>query len=77
MYLILTMGANFEAGRIASDANVGKWHNPDLQRPLGLGPITGALPTFGVQCRLLYRGFGQALSGYVMPQSFCMSFCTG
>jgi hypothetical protein len=25
MYLILMMGANFEAGRIASDANVSVW----------------------------------------------------
>ena len=52
-------------------------HNPDLQRPLGLGPITATLPTLDRECRLLYRGLGQALSGYVMPYSFCLSFCTG
>ncbi len=30
MYLILMMGANFEAERIISEANVGKWHNCDV-----------------------------------------------
>jgi hypothetical protein len=42
VYLILMMGANFETGRIASDANVGKWHIADVQRLTGLGPLTGA-----------------------------------
>ena len=32
--------------------NVGYWHNPDLQRPLELGPLIGALPTFGAECRV-------------------------
>ena len=27
------------------------WHNPDLQRPLELGPIMATLPTFGAECR--------------------------
>jgi hypothetical protein len=35
------------------------------------------LPTLVGECRLLYSGFGQALSGYVMPHSFIMSFFTG
>jgi len=42
MYLILMMGANFEAGRIASDANVRSWHKADLQRLPDSGPLTGA-----------------------------------
>jgi len=33
-------------------ANFASWHNPDLQRPLELGPIMAALPTFGAECRL-------------------------
>ncbi len=33
-------------------SNYGRfWHNPDLQRPLGLGPITATLPTFERECR--------------------------
>ena len=52
MYPILMMGANFEAGRIASDANVGKWHKGEVRRPPQLGQFTGALPTFGRECRL-------------------------
>ena len=48
---ILMMGANFGTGRIASDANVRSWHIADVQRPLELGPLTAALPTFGAQCR--------------------------
>ena len=31
--------------------NVAYWHNPDLQRPLELGPIMATLPTFGAECR--------------------------
>ncbi len=31
--------------------NCNSWHNPDLQRPLELGPIMPALPTFGAECR--------------------------
>ncbi len=34
-------------------ANVASWHNPDLQRPLGLGPITATLPTLDRECRLI------------------------
>ena len=33
--------------------DVGYWHIADLQRALGLGPFTGALPTFGPECRLI------------------------
>ena len=33
--------------------NVRKWHNPDLQRPLELGPIMAALPTFGAECLVI------------------------
>ncbi len=51
MYLILMMGANFEAGRITSEANVGSWHKADVQPLAVLGPLTGALPTFGAECR--------------------------
>ena len=51
MYLILMMGASFGTGPITSEANVALWHNPDLQRPLGLGRLTGALSTFGAECR--------------------------
>ena len=32
---------------------VALWHNPDLQRPLGLGPIMAALPTFGAECLVI------------------------
>ena len=28
-------------------------HNPDLQRPLELGPIMAALPTFGAECLVI------------------------
>jgi hypothetical protein len=31
----------------------GSWHNPDLQRPLDLGPIMATLPTFGAECRFI------------------------
>jgi hypothetical protein len=30
--------------------NVGCWHKADVQRLPGLGPLTGALPTFGAEC---------------------------
>ncbi len=33
--------------------NGSSWHNPDLQRPLELGPIMAALPTFGAECRVI------------------------
>jgi len=29
------MGANFDAGRITSEANVDSWHNPDLRTMVG------------------------------------------
>ncbi len=35
--------------------NVGCWHKADLQRARLVGPLTGSLPTFGVQCRLPVR----------------------
>ncbi len=31
--------------------NVAYWHTADVQRLPGLGPLTGALPTFGIECR--------------------------
>ena len=34
-------------------ANVAYWHNPDLQRPLELGLIMAALPTFGAECLVI------------------------
>ncbi len=49
MYLILMMGANFEAGRITSEANVGRWHIEEVRPRLPGRPLTSALPTFGVQ----------------------------
>jgi hypothetical protein len=30
---------------------VAYWHKADVQRLPGLGPLTGALPTFGAECR--------------------------
>jgi hypothetical protein len=33
-------------------AYVGLWHKADVQRLPGLGPLTGALPTFGAECRV-------------------------
>ena len=33
--------------------NVAFWHKADLQRPLGLGPITATLPTFGAECLVI------------------------
>ncbi len=53
MYLILIIGATFGTGRIASDANVGCWHEADLRRLPDSGPLTGALPTFGAECRFI------------------------
>ena len=35
------------------DRNDGFWHKPDLQRPLELGPIMAALPTFGAECLVI------------------------
>ncbi len=34
-------------------ANVACWHIADLQRPLKLGPIMAALPTFGAECLVI------------------------
>ncbi len=47
------MGANFEAGRIASDANVGKWHKACVQPGAYEGTETAALPTLGRVCRFI------------------------
>ncbi len=52
MYLILMMGANFGAGRITSEANVGCWHKAEVQGCNILGPVTAALPTFRSEGRL-------------------------
>jgi hypothetical protein len=30
---------------------VGSWHETDVQRLPGSGPLTAALPTFGAECR--------------------------
>jgi len=32
---------------------VGFWHKADVQRLPGLGPLTGALPTFGPEGRFI------------------------
>ena len=37
----------------ADITNVACWHNPDLQRPLELGPIMATLPTFGAECLVI------------------------
>jgi hypothetical protein len=41
-----------EKARQLQNVDVALWHNPDLQRPLELGPIMAALPTFGAECLL-------------------------
>ena len=46
VYLILMMGANFGTGRIASDANVGGWHETEVLWPRDVGRPTAAFPTF-------------------------------
>jgi hypothetical protein len=33
--------------------NVASWHEADVQRLPGSGLLTGALPTFGPECRLI------------------------
>ncbi len=33
--------------------NVAYWHKGDVQRLPVLGPLTGALPTFGAECRFI------------------------
>jgi len=38
---------------LLSSIYVSFWHNPDLQRPLELGPIMAALPTFGAECPVI------------------------
>jgi hypothetical protein len=32
---------------------VASWHEADVQRLPGSGPLTGALPTFGAECRFI------------------------
>ncbi len=39
--------------RNLSRSDLVPWHNPDLQRPLELGPIMATLPTFGAECLLI------------------------
>ena len=34
-------------------SNVAFWHIADVQRLTDLGPLTGALPTFGAECRFI------------------------
>ena len=41
------LGSNLDQ-LLANSATVGLWHIADVQRLPGLGPLTGALPTFGV-----------------------------
>jgi len=48
-----TLNASIRVIEIDGDLNVGSWHNPDLQRPLELGPIMAALPTFGAECLVI------------------------
>ncbi len=33
--------------------NVAFWHEADLRRLPDSGPLTGALPTFGAECRFI------------------------
>ncbi len=33
--------------------DVGLWHKADVQPLAVLGPLTGALPTFGAECRFI------------------------
>ena len=40
---------------LGNAVNVVFWHKGDVQSLAVLGPLTGALPTFGVQCRLIFR----------------------
>ncbi len=35
----------------AASTNVGIWHKTDVQPLAILGPLTGAKPTFGAECR--------------------------
>ncbi len=35
------------------ERKVGFWHEADVQPLAVLGPLTGALPTFGAECQLL------------------------
>jgi hypothetical protein len=35
------------------DLNVRSWHEADLRRLPDSGPLTGALPTFGAECRFI------------------------
>ncbi len=71
----------------------GRFHGPQHEAgywwfEISIGPFRCARAGWGgaflarttpswCKCRLLYRGLGQALSGYVMPYSFFTSFCTG
>ncbi len=38
-------------GRRKYTAKVRSWHEADVQRLPGSRPLTGALPTFGAECR--------------------------
>ncbi len=42
---------------------VAYWHIADVQRLTDLGPLTGALPTFGAECRFIgaFQTFRQAV----------------
>ena len=41
--------------RTGTVVNVSLWHEADVRRLPESSPLTGALPTFGVQCRLIFR----------------------
>jgi hypothetical protein len=42
-----------EKARQLQNVDVALWHNPGLQRPLELGLIIAALPTFGAECLVI------------------------
>jgi len=44
--------------------NFQKWHKGEVQRPSVSGPLTGALPTFGPECRFIgaFQTQGQAVT---------------
>ncbi len=51
--MIMGVEARDQPAFLAGCVYVCLWHNPDLQRPLELGPIMAALPTFGAECLVI------------------------
>ena len=39
--------------RLLESSYVGLWHEADVRRLPDSGPLTGALPTFGAECRFI------------------------